>query len=1492
VCTGHSLLEAFHALGGLKLFIGLLHKVRSKLKDISIVELLVATLKNLLKEKHLLTYHEVVEQDLLLMLHCELRHLAHCRLISEDVSSSVMELLRVPWLYKVPVNLSAVSSVSAVDFMLKAHPGVVLLTDYLVWQGLDQGLWLSSATDAVQVMSSAEASRTSILQVCFFNYLLVMARKDPLHLSELKALPDFMLQLRSRQKLLSILQLIEYEVKHKQSLDCLHFLLEIAATYETEDYQGLSGRVSVQKILDLTLDFVVDKCEEPRQRTDILKCNANILSKMLDVLAINIFKETVFSQGEFMSKGDMLCLVHKFFKRCRDVDHKFDFKGLLYLLTLHCPDLQTNTTGELSILAEIIIDQFRLLPDFGDAYEAFYSFCKGYLRSRESSANFEYLSSLLQHFLTLQPLNDLQLTFLMYFAEDLSRNARLSLKLTLLEQLYDLIDSASQAYNNDPKLPVVRSWEHLHELAPSCSMQFTRREGGFIRIFVSLVLQHLVRVPEDHSRTLLLLRKYLRLRPEQYRLSFTAIDTMASIQASVDFQQFQGEPNLFSSEINLLGFVFGEIAEAQRLIPELRVPGVFELMTECLLVKDKDLSSFLGYFLSRQQRSYGAYLSHSYRSLGAICCSGIDSGRDNLEVSSDTELDFLSDELEKAQLMGLEDNLANCRRQSSYMTLVEDMQTTSSSLRKLIDYALALTSTKVRLVEGSLEQMSYKSDFRRTERPRSDKLQVKKEDALLEQPIVRDIKHAANLRKLGRTKHKVCVKALQHPQELLETPIKPEFWKLAQISDAQGRRQRLVPYVKGSQYHDKVNKKYLNESSETLDIDIDSIIQSINCSPKATFSLVPQVSESTDWSAFKEGLVCTKGRAILQCERVSVSNSVFGVLEISPYFIIFRSKDKVRRPVGDEYEVSSLSYCHKQYNSLKIWRLSEIEEILPKVFMHVQCAVEIYCKDGTSCLFNLFQSNALISLRDMLATTAEYAAVYTDNGREGIMQWTKRWRNKEISNFEYLIKLNRYSSRSFNNLSQYPVFPWILTDYTKDRPVFTDDDFRRLDRPIGALNPEKRSEAMHRYANCERDDGIGSYHYGSHYSLGGIVLYYLLRLEPYSAQAIVFQDNHFDVADRLFFSIQTAWEGSYSGSGDFKELVPELFFLPEITINLHNYNLGTRLTGESVDHVVLPKWARADPVTSDMDAYRFVFFHRQALESGSVSANLHKWINLIFGSKQEDKEALNVFFPITYTSNFTQKLADSTIPRSCLLDQVAHFGQTPAKLFERNHEERRLEALDTKDRHFFSDFLSSAVTEHRIICKEDRKVKTKTPRACMTPVVVSILLRREMSCIIYEQDSRYHAHFFDFNKPDASKLLEVYTSRDNCDLDFVKVSLPLESVNSDWFCFSDNKVLVSARHSDHSFRFSHVLTKPTRVVPKLQVAHHSDVVTCIELIDDVLLASGAFDGSLALWDLDLRSPELQCKLRVTLRGHRAAITQTSASAPLQLLASMSTVNST
>ncbi len=39
------------------------------------------------------------------------------------------------------------------------------------------------------------------------------------------------------------------------------------------------------------------------------------------------------------------------------------------------------------------------------------------------------------------------------------------------------------------------------------------------------------------------------------------------------------------------------------------------------------------------------------------------------------------------------------------------------------------------------------------------------------------------------------------------------------------------------------------------------------------------------------------------------------------------------------------------------------------------------------------------------------------------------WTNGEISNVQYLNYVNVLANRSFNDLSQYPIFPWIVHNY-------------------------------------------------------------------------------------------------------------------------------------------------------------------------------------------------------------------------------------------------------------------------------------------------------------------------------------------------------------------------------------------------------------------------------------------------------------------------------
>ena len=243
----------------------------------------------------------------------------------------------------------------------------------------------------------------------------------------------------------------------------------------------------------------------------------------------------------------------------------------------------------------------------------------------------------------------------------------------------------------------------------------------------------------------------------------------------------------------------------------------------------------------------------------------------------------------------------------------------------------------------------------------------------------------------------------------------------------------------------------------------------------------------------------------------------------------------------------------------------------------------------------------------------------------------------QMSNFEYLMKLNHLAGRTHSDLNQYPVFPWVrtidididtdahmhmhviihtctrthaqvLADYESATLNLADPaTFRDLSRPMGAQLEAQRQLVQQTYDECN-DPYIPKFHYGSHFSTMGFVLYYLVRVEPFASYHTALQSGRFDHADRLFHSLPRTFHSCTHSTSDVKELVPELFYLPDVLLNHNQLPLGVRQDGQRVHDVVLPPWA--------CDATDFIAKHRAALESDYVSEHLHEWVDLIFGYKQ------------------------------------------------------------------------------------------------------------------------------------------------------------------------------------------------------------------------------------------------------------------------------------
>ncbi|XP_040571952.1 protein FAN [Lepeophtheirus salmonis] len=284
---------------------------------------------------------------------------------------------------------------------------------------------------------------------------------------------------------------------------------------------------------------------------------------------------------------------------------------------------------------------------------------------------------------------------------------------------------------------------------------------------------------------------------------------------------------------------------------------------------------------------------------------------------------------------------------------------------------------------------------------------------------------------------------------------------------------------------------------------------------------------------------------------------------------------------------------------------------------------------------------------------------------------TLQWVNGVISNYDYLIYLNSAADRSFNDLTQYPVMPWVLADYkSSELDLSNVETYRDLSKPIGALN-EARLEGLKDRASDLPESS--RFLYGSHYSTPGFVLYFLVRKIPECM--LCFQNGKFDQPDRMFNSVPQTWINVTTHQSDFKELIPEFYNTEgngDFLLNSKNVDFGTRYTGKRVGNVELPPWA-----SSPKD---FIFKLREALESDYVSAHLHEWIDLIFGFKQRGEEAFkanNIFYHLCYEGFVELDSIRDLEQRHSLEIQIGEFGQVPKQIFTSPHPQKKLKSVSS-----------------------------------------------------------------------------------------------------------------------------------------------------------------------------------------------------------------------
>ncbi|PKS09441.1 hypothetical protein jhhlp_004056 [Lomentospora prolificans] len=545
------------------------------------------------------------------------------------------------------------------------------------------------------------------------------------------------------------------------------------------------------------------------------------------------------------------------------------------------------------------------------------------------------------------------------------------------------------------------------------------------------------------------------------------------------------------------------------------------------------------------------------------------------------------------------------------------------------------------------------------------------------------------------------------------------------------------------------------------------------------------------------------------------------------------------------------------------WRWQDVISVSKRRFLFRDVAIEMFFTDGRSYLLTTINPSTRDDLFARLFTKAPHTGKpnilpnpedawrleslrVVDESPQGfgskfgnlfnsspLNPIMKRWQRGEISNFHYLMMVNTMAGRTFNDLTQYPVFPWVIADYTSEELDLSDPlTFRDLSKPMGTQTGG-RIPGFHENYRTLLEMGDTPYHYGTHYSSAMIVASYLIRLPPFVQSYILLQGGTFDHADRLFHSIPGAWKSASSNNKtDVRELTPEFFCLPEFLKNINGYNFGIKeSTGERVDDVILPPWAKGDPNL-------FIQKNREALECPYVSQNLHHWIDLIFGYKQQGEAAvdhMNVFHPLSYRGTTDLDTIEDPQERAIAVETIHNFGQTPHQVFTRPHPTRDLPKGNNR-RLDVSIAALSRSPYPLIECHERVSSLTYAPKLdrllCSAPFRLNFAPYDKYFEWGYADGSvRF---FFTENRKPAGLFENIHDGQVSCAM------------------FADSRTLILAGEDCVISVFTIMTSpgKPVELLPRTPLHGHKTAVTTLAASKSFSTLVSVSEGQTFVWDLN------------------------------------------
>ena len=432
----------------------------------------------------------------------------------------------------------------------------------------------------------------------------------------------------------------------------------------------------------------------------------------------------------------------------------------------------------------------------------------------------------------------------------------------------------------------------------------------------------------------------------------------------------------------------------------------------------------------------------------------------------------------------------------------------------------------------------------------------------------------------------------------------------------------------------------------------------------------------------------------IECEYIFNKGSIYGGIHFYyNYFVFFDESENDERFKNNNFDkqIDYVFSSDEEGKKIGIKKyilifINDVDEILIRRFYFQNIGYEIFINNKKSYLFNF------LNLNNREKFTEEFMK-YCNKLK--LKQKTKIFKNDlikhfkkenytndyikgKLSSFHYLLMINKYSTRTYNNLNQYLIMPLLFLSETYKRKLDQVICVQKLEENI-----DKHELKMKYLSNYE----INQSHFNIHYSNQGFMMYYLIRVNPITTEAINFQSGKFDNPGRIFNSIESFYS-TYQISEENRELIPEFFYDYNFMLNLNKNNLG-EINNKQINNV------NVSPFNNTVE---YIIYMRKQLNELDV----HDWIDIIFGYLQTKKENDNyehfrLFPKYTYSqfNNLTQKIDEIKKQRN--INSIINFrenlsflllGNIPLQIFSSQHGCREKNKINYKidDNKLFNNF--------------------------------------------------------------------------------------------------------------------------------------------------------------------------------------------------------------